>query len=550
VATVSEVSDRFVEAFGELDPVRAARSMGVGRDSDRITDYSPEGATAQADLFRSTLDELGATTPADESERLGAAYLSDVCTGECALIDSGERERLVSHIVGPPAAVRLSFDLMSRSSPEEWERVGRRLGAVPSAMDGYRSSLAESLDAGRPPTARLVAAVAEQCRTWAGTGDGGWFGDLVAAYGDGPLRPSLAAAARVAAGAYGDLADWLEQECAPRSSPHDGAGEERYRVWAKVVLGADLDVADAYDWGTEELARIEAEKATECDRILPGQGFDAVREHLDGAPEHGVEGVDAYQSGLQELVDEAIAALAGTEFDIDERLQVCPVCIPPEGSASAPYYTPPSEDLVQPGQVWFPTMGRDHFTMWNEVTTAYHEAVPGHHLQLGTTRLVPLTRAHRVGFNSAHGEGWALYSERLMDELGWFRTPATRLGFLCAQAMRAARVVIDIGLHTARPVPEGLPGAGGPWTFELAVDAIGRAGALPEADATSEILRYLSWPAQATSYKLGERTWLSGRAKAMDAAGSAFDRRAWHGKALALGALGLDRLEVELASCT
>src|SRR5262245_14585673 len=113
MASVSEISDRFVEAFGELDPVRAARSMGVGRDSDRITDFSPEGTTAQADLFRSTLADLDAATPADESERLGAAYLSDVCAGECALFDSGERDRLVSHIVGPPAAVRLSFDLMA-----------------------------------------------------------------------------------------------------------------------------------------------------------------------------------------------------------------------------------------------------------------------------------------------------------------------------------------------------------------------------------------------------------------------------------------------------
>ena len=328
----------------------------------------------------------------------------------------------------------------------------------------------------------------------------------------------LDAAAGAAAAAYGELARWFLDECAPRAATDDGVGEERYRVWARALLGADLDVAEAYEWGTAELARLEAEKDAECERILPGAGFDAVRDHLDRAPEHGVEGVDAYRSGLQELVDEAIEALAGTEFDVPAGLRTCPVAIPPEGSASAPYYTPPTEDLSQPGQVWFPTMGRQHFTMWNEVTTAYHEAVPGHHLQLGTTRLVPLTRAHKLGFNPAHGEGWALYAERLMDELGWFRTPETRLGFLCVQAMRAARVVIDIGLHTGREVPAGLPGASGPWTYELAVAAIGRAGALPEADARSEILRYLSWPSQATAYKLGERT-LAGRARRGDGGG-------------------------------
>jgi uncharacterized protein (DUF885 family) len=125
-----------------------------------------------------------------------------------------------------------------------------------------------------------------------------------------------------------------------------------------------------------------------------------------------------------------------------------------------------------------------------------------------------------------------------MDELGWFRTPATRLGFLCMQAFRAARVVVDIGLHTGR---DG-------WDHDRAVDAMTAASGLGRDFAESEVLRYLSWPAQATAYKLGERTWLEGRAAAMAAAGASFDRKAWHGRALALGGLGLDRLRTELAA--
>jgi len=154
-----------------------------------------------------------------------------------------------------------------------------------------------------------------------------------------------------------------------------------------------------------------------------------------------------------------------------------------------------------------------------------------------------------LAFLSGHGEGWALYAERLMDALGWFATPETRLGFLASQAFRAARVVIDIGLHTGRPVPAGLPGAGSPWTPALAQDALARAGGLSPAFARSEVLRYLSWPAQATTYKLGERTWLAGRDDAQRRAGAAFDRRAWHARALSLGALGLDALRDELGRC-
>jgi uncharacterized protein (DUF885 family) len=171
---------------------------------------------------------------------------------------------------------------------------------------------------------------------------------------------------------------------------------------------------------------------------------------------------------------------------------------------------------------------------------------------------VKLTRAHKLGFVSAHGEGWALYAERLMDELGWFRTPETRLGFLCAHAFRAARVVADIGLHTGRPIPQaaatlypgwsGQPGEA--WTYEGAIDFMVRAGGMAHDKAESEVLRYLSWPSQATAYKLGERTWLEGRdaaRKAASAAGRDFDRKGWHARGLALGPLGLKRLGVELA---
>ena len=330
----------------------------------------------------------------------------------------------------------------------------------------------------------------------------------------------------------------------------DASGDERYRIWAEYLLGTDLDIDEAYAWGWEELARLETQKDAECERILPGAGFEAVRDLLINDPNRSIHGVESYREWLQYVTDEAIDGLAGVEFDIPDSIRRCEVRIPPEGSAAAAYYTSPSEDLTRPGRTWFPTVGRKRFPTWDEVSTVYHEAVPGHHLQGATIRLVPLTRAHKLGFMSAHGEGWALYSERLMDELGWFRTPETRLGFLCAHAFRAARVVVDIGLHTGRRIPKGHPGAGEAWTYEHAIDFIVRAGGMDRDKAESEVLRYLSWPSQATAYKLGERTWLAGRDAARAAATSAgreFDRKAWHAGALALGPLGLRRLGAELA---
>ncbi len=551
--TVSEISSRYIDEVAALDPVRGER-WGVASDQTRLTDYSPEGQSALAELLARTVRDVNAADVTSEYERLGQGFLSDWAGGELGVLKAGERERMLSNIVGATASTRSVFDLMDKSTPAAWENIAARLAAVPASMAGYRASLELGLANGRPAARRQALVVADQCATWAGSGtDAGWFGTLVAG-ADGiaaeSLQTKLAAAAREAAAAYADLATWLRTTYAPRATESDASGDERYRVWAEYLLGTDLDIDEAYAWGWEELARLETQKDAECERILPGQGFEAVRELLINDPNRSIQGVDAYRSWLQYLTDEAIDGLSGVEFDIPASISRCEVRIPPEGSAAAAYYTPPSEDLTRPGRTWFPTVGRKRFPTWDEVSTVYHEAVPGHHLQGATIRLVPLTRAHKLGFMSAHGEGWALYSERLMDELGWFRTPETRLGFLCAHAFRAARVVVDIGLHTGRRIPKGWPGAGEAWTYEGAIDFIVRAGGADRDKAESEVLRYLSWPSQATAYKLGERTWLAGREAAEAAAASAgkpFDRRAWHAGALALGPLGLRRLGAELA---
>jgi uncharacterized protein (DUF885 family) len=155
-----------------------------------------------------------------------------------------------------------------------------------------------------------------------------------------------------------------------------------------------------------------------------------------------------------------------------------------------------------------------------------------------------------VGMVSACAEGWALYAERLMDELGFLRTPAARLGYLDAQMTRAIRVIIDIGMHLELPVsPDWPPGAAQRWTPELALEFFVAHSGWRRESLASEIVRYLSMPGQAISYKLGERAWLAGRTAARAARGSAFDLKAWHMAALSLGSLGLDDLADELAAC-
>jgi uncharacterized protein (DUF885 family) len=287
-----------------------------------------------------------------------------------------------------------------------------------------------------------------------------------------------------------------------------------------------------------------------ANRISPGATVESATELLDSDPSRVVEGVDEYRRWLQELHDEAITALHGTHFEIPAEIQRVEVMIPPAGSAAAAYYTGPSEDFARSGRTWWPTMGRTTFPKWDEVTTAYHEGVPGHHLQVGGARCLgdKLSRYQRLlGFISGYGEGWALYAERLMGELGFLENPDYQMGLLSAQALRAVRVIIDIGMHLEMRIPAGErfhPGE--VWNHDLAVEFSIEKCRRPREFMASEVVRYLGWPAQAISYKVGERFWLEARESAKKRMGAEFDLKRFHSEALDLGPMGLGQLKREI----
>jgi len=400
----------------------------------------------------------------------------------------------------------------------------------------WRASLNEGLRLGLPAARRQALGAAAQAGQYAAirTHDA-----LIASYGAGPLAGELAAAAQTAYAGYAELARYLREEYAPRATDVDGVGADRYAVCARISLGADLNAPEAYEWGWAELARIERELAAEASRIKPGTTVEDATEILNST--EFVEGEDAYQAWLQDRHDEAIERLNGVVFDIPEPLRRIQAVLARGSASGAAYYTSPSEDFTRPGRTWWPLAGRQSFSTWSELTTVFHEGVPGHHLQEGAARLSPeLSRFAKNTFISGHGEGWALYAERLADELGWFTPPGSRLGMLSHSALRAARVVIDIGVHLDLPLPDGSR-----WSFERACDVLRERGRAEEYRVVPEITRYFGWPGQAPSYKLGERAWLAARAEASRRPG--FDLKRWHTAALRLGPLGLDSLTAELS---
>jgi uncharacterized protein (DUF885 family) len=551
-----QVADAYVDDLIALDPVTGTY-LGVKESSNRLTDLSPAGQEALAELQRVTLaklDEAERRPGADaDIERRCARLLRERLTAQLAVHEADEGLRAVGNLHSPAHSVREVFTLTPAETDEDWAAIADRLRAVPAALAGYRESLQLGLDRKLFAGPRAVATFTGQLTEWSDTdGQGtGWYEDFASA-GPDALRVELDEAATAATAALVELRDWMRDVYAPEvEGAPNTVGRERYARWARYFNGTELDLDEAYAYGWSEYHRLLAEMKREAEKVLPGAETPWVAlAHLD---EHGrhIEGVEEVRVWLQTVMDKAIEDLDGTHFELAERVRRVESHIAPAGSAAAPYYTSPSQDFSRPGRTWLPTMGRTRFPVYDLVSTWYHEGVPGHHLQLAQWAHVAedLSRYQAaVGMVSANAEGWALYAEQLMDELGYLEDAEQRLGYLDGQMMRATRVIIDIGMHLEMEIPADSPfHPGERWTPELAQEFFGAHTSRPADFVESELTRYLSIPGQAIGYKLGQRAWLLGRENARQRHGDTFDLKAWHMAALSQGSLGLDDLVDELS---
>jgi len=553
---VDRIAEQFVDDYASLEPI-AATYFGFQGYDDRLPDLTPDGFAEREELARRALAAMQAVSPIDQREH--AAKDSFVERLRVTLDQYAHKtpQSQVSVITSELHSVRSAFDLMPQTTEEHWANIAARLAAAPKALEGYRATLAAAADDGHISAKRQLAGVAEQIKSW--TGDDGaaatsFFHALVASaeVGDA-LRADLNRNAQMANEAFASFGEFITDELLPRGRERDGVGREAYAPESRSFLGAEIDLDETYAWGWQELKRIEDEMAVVSGMIVPGGSLDDAVAALDADPARTIEGKERFREWMQQLADETVEAMADTHFDIPEPIRKIECCIAPTNDGGI-YYTGPSEDWSRPGRMWWAVPdGITSFSTWREVTTVYHEGVPGHHLQVGQTayRKDVLNRWQRtMCWVSGHGEGWALYSERLMDDLGYLDDPGNKLGMLDGQALRAVRVIIDIGIHLGLKIPEDNPFGfhpGEEWTPDLGLEFMREHVRLEDAVIRFELDRYLGWPGQAPSYKVGERIWLQARDEVRQRQGADFDLKRFHRAALDLGSLGLDPLREALA---
>lgn len=549
---IDSIAEDYVERAAALDPALATFAGIAGHECE-LPDLSADGFAERAGLDRSTLAALDAAEAPGLREQAARAAMRERLALAVERYEAGDTTSELNVIDSWVQYLREVFDAMPAEGADAAVAVARRMAAVPEAYRQFSQTLLGAARNGRPPARLQVEEVAKQCAAWAAPEDS-FYGGLVKRLAGVPdsLRGELDAAAREATAATARLGDFLRRELLPLAREKDACGPEVYARASRYFLGAAVDLAEAYAWSWEEIARLRAEQERVASLIRPGATREEAFAILDEDPVRRIEGRENFRAWMQELADRAISQLHGTHFDVPEPARRIEAMIAPVNDGGI-YYSKPSEDWSRPGRIWWSVpSGLDSFATWKEVTTVYHEGVPGHHLQVSQSQTEQdnLNRWQRLmSWVSGHGEGWATYAERLMGELGFFDDdPGAYLGMLDMQMMSAATVALDIGVHLELEFPKGTGWREGErWTPGTAWEFLQAHSSWDQERLRFELHRFLGWPGQALSYKLGERVWLQAREEARARAGAAFSLKDFHAKALSLGAMGLDPLRAALS---
>jgi uncharacterized protein (DUF885 family) len=556
---VNELAERFWNGLLELSPITAT-VLGYDQNDDRLDDPGPEGRDRARRLFRETLhatdaieeqvaagavrgSDGGAGLPVEEAVTLD--ILTVVCRSELEQQNQRiDRLKAVDQMEGPQTVMPLLATFQRTDTPERFDRFLARIDDYPRYMAAVaeltREGLASGLTAARIVTERVIGQLErllavpdeESPIATAVTPPAPSDRDRLVAAIRRSIRPADEAFLEALRGAYREAS---REEPGLWSAPD---GEQLYRTQIRAWTSLDLDPAELHRIGLEELESIEAERREICRSLGLGDDTNAARASMEKSP-------GAVPTTADELLDHArgqIERALARSPEYFGRLPRSPVTVRAvesfkEADAPGAFYYAPAVDGSRPGIYYVNTYDLPSRSYLSLASTSFHEAVPGHHFQIALqTEMSNLSAFRRMGARMAgmaYVEGWGLYAERLADEMGLYLNPTERFGMLDGQAHRAARLVVDTGIHAFR------------WPRERSIARLLDAGS-SETDAVIETDRYICWPGQALSYKVGQREIERLRREAAARLGSSFDLRAFHDAVLGHGTLPLTTLAREL----
>jgi uncharacterized protein (DUF885 family) len=543
-ATVNDLADRFWDGVLERDPLWAT-VLGDERFNDRWPDLGADGRSADEAAYRSVLEEANAI-PADgldPEQIITRDLLILVAENQLEALAQRQYQLAVDHMSGPQIWPAHAAQYQPADTPERIELLLARYAAYPAMIDQYISTLAEGVADGRTAAVVPVERAIEQIGRLLAMPVGDAPATTMVQVGDDDRSRIAAAVEQQVYAGLRRLHEYLEQEYAPHARQEPGlsatpGGDEAYRLAIRMQTTLATTAEEVHAFGLADLEAIEAEK-DEIARRLGHADRHALREALAEDPANHTDDPDAIVRLAQEQTDRAYAAAPQYFGRLPSaNCYVKPVEAYREVESPPAFYMPPSVDGSRQGQYYINTYQPMERQLHKIAAITFHEATPGHHFQIAIEmELDGLPAFRTLGARMAgvaYVEGWGLYCERLADEMGLYASDEERLGMLDAQSFRAARLVVDSGLHAMG------------WSRERAIQFMDERGALPPVDAAIEVDRYTIWPGQALSYKLGQREIERARAEVSAAMGDRFDLRAFHDEVLAHGSLPLATLRREI----
>ena len=552
-ALADEYWDSYMEAYPSY-----ATMIGDRRFDDRLEDVSEEAEDARRAAWQGLRERLAAipVDRLDGGERVTAALLDSELADGLTEIE----QRLVEQSWGQLSGVHTEFLMaaaeLNAPTPESARMLAARLGLTGRLLDQAAVRFRRALAAGRtPPQANLDRSIATVERylaspveddPWAGfPGPEGWDGETA-------WRETLVETLRdVVRPAFARYRDVLAAELAPVARPDDRpgltwipGGDEQYRALVRRHTSLDMDPQDVHDLGRRDVEeRLPAEYAAVGARALGTSDVTEILERLRSDPGHrdgkgrGDDIIAAAQRGL-----DAAKAAMGEWFG---RLPQAPCELRPvpdvlATDAPVAYYVGPPADGSRPGVYYVNTHDPSSSSTFETASIAFHEAIPGHHLQIAiSTELEGLPTFQRFSTgHTAYVEGWGLYSERLAEEMGLYERDLDRLGMLAADSLRSCRLVVDTGLHALG------------WSRQQAVDFMAAHAPASRESITVEVDRYIDIPGQALAYRVGQREIFRLRQTAEERLGPAFDIKGFHDTVLGSGAVTLPVLAMLVARWT